>query len=102
MINIKYSKDFSNNRGEMNIDIVKFVENRTMHEVTRLCKKVIYIAEDRYEISNKIVDICNEQIEENKTELQRLVDNGEKRKVVLNNITKRIKRYQRCIELLTK
>ena len=98
MITIKcYS---SGSTGEMTLDMVKFIENHTLNDIRFLCKKVIGISYDRFYISKDVIKICDEKIIEEKRELQRLVDTGEKRKTVLNAQVRLIKKYQRTIELL--
>lgn len=48
MINILYK------RGEMNIDIVKFLVNRNLNDIRYLCKNIIAISPNRLDIKNEI------------------------------------------------
>lgn len=48
MINISYK------RGEMNIDIVKFLVNRNLNDIRYLCKNIIAISPNRLDIKNEI------------------------------------------------
>lgn len=100
MITIKYYS--SGSTGEMNIDIIKFIENEnhTLHDISFLCKKVVGISYERWEIAKEIIDICEKKIPEEKHKLQKMVDSGEKRKTYLNAQVRLIKKYQRTIELL--
>lgn len=98
MITIRYYS--FNTNGEMIIDIVKFIENHTLHDITFLCKKVIGISYDKFYISKDVIKICDEKIIEEKHKLQEMIDRGEKRKTYLNAQVRLIKKYQRTIELL--
>ena len=48
MINIPYE------HGEMNIDIVKFLVNRSLNDIRYLCKNIIAISPKRLDIKNEI------------------------------------------------
>ena len=48
MINIPY------NRGEMNIDIVRFLVNRNLNDIRYLCKNIIAISPKKLDIKNEI------------------------------------------------
>lgn len=48
MINIPYK------HGEMNIDIVKFLVNRSLNDIRYLCKNIIAISSKRLDIRNEI------------------------------------------------
>lgn len=48
MMNIQYD------RGEMNIDIVKFLVNRNLNDIGYLCKNIIAISPKRLDIKNEI------------------------------------------------
>ena len=48
MINIPY------NRGEMNIDIVRFLVNRNLNDIRYLCKNIIAISHKRLDIKSEI------------------------------------------------
>ena len=48
MINIPY------NRGEMNIDIVRFLVNRNLNDIRYLCKNIIAISSKRLDIKSEI------------------------------------------------
>ena len=48
MINIPY------NRGEMNIDILRFLVNRNLNDIRKLCKNIIAISPKKLDIKNEI------------------------------------------------
>lgn len=48
MINIQYK------RGEMHIDIVKFLVNRNLNDIKYLCKNIIAISPNGLDIKNEI------------------------------------------------
>ena len=48
MINIPY------NRGEMNIDIVRFLVNRNLNDIRYLCKNIIAISSKSLDIKSEI------------------------------------------------
>lgn len=48
MINIQYD------RGEMHIDIIKFLLNRNLNDIRYLCKNIIAISPKRLDIKNEI------------------------------------------------
>ena len=48
MLNIPY------NRGEMNIDIIKFLVNRNLNDIRYLCKNIIAISSKRLDIKSEI------------------------------------------------
>ena len=48
MINIQYD------RGEMHIDIIKFLLNRNLNDIRYLCKNIVAISPKRLDIKNEI------------------------------------------------
>lgn len=99
MINIKYG--YFENIGEMNIDIVKFVENRNIKDIKFLCKKVVAISWNRAEITKEIIKICNEQITKEKDKYA-IFDITTGTKMWFVGDVRLIKRYERFIEFLEK
>lgn len=92
MINIPYDC------GEMNIDIFYWIRNRDIPSTRALCRDVIAISPQRYEIKKEIENICDELIAYDET---KAVDKGAKQKDVEHHI-KKCKRFKEYLEKYVK
>lgn len=84
---------------ELHLDIPTFVQRQTQAKIKQLVKSVLKISTNAEECARQIIEECEEQIETEKKELKKLVDDGRSKKAI-NDKVRLIKKYKLFIDLV--